>query len=275
LATLVFLLGALLGAAPALAQETPSGDAPPCEPSLEYSQPAPFWETYGDYLERRLTVDETVQNLGSCVPCALRIEAVDTDGGVSVETPLPLELGELTASEGAPVRIRYYVPPGVNAFHYRLRAACAPVPPPPVPSLTFTLEPAAAYANDGCPPSPVALPPALPEPAEDQYGPRRFIATLRDAGGLPVAGHEVKWRLSNPIDFSIMESSGVTDAEGNAYAVVSPPLFFICVSPYFDRGATLVEAVSPDSVPGSAVFFYTRCAPLGAEPPWTESQPLP
>ena len=275
LTAVVFLLGLLFVAAPASAQEPSSGDAPVCEPSLGVSAPGPFWESYGDYLERRLSVNETVENAGGCPTCALRIDAVDADNGVSVETPLPLDIGEAPGVSGAPVKIRYHVPPGVRAFHARLRTVCAPVPAPPAPELAITIEPPVAYANDGCPSSPVVLPPALPEPTDEPYGPRRFTATLRDAEGLAVAGHEVKWGLSDPFDFTILESSSVTDENGQAYVIVNPPLYFICIWPYFDRGATRVEALSPDSVPGTAAFFYTRCAPVGAEPPWTEPQPLP
>jgi len=58
-----------------------------------------------------------------------------------------------------------------------------------------------------------------------------------------------------------IEISGLVKRYGQVTALVTPPQYFICVAPYFDRGSTRVSAISEDLLAGNATFVYTRCAP--------------
>ncbi|MCL4474419.1 MAG: Ig-like domain-containing protein [Actinobacteria bacterium] len=238
-----------------------------CDPQVAQTAPQAYWSSYNDYLERRLTVDENLQNTGGCVPCQLRIAQVEASQGVSIETPLPIDLGDIPQAASGNVRLKFMVPAGVDSFYSRIKVVCAPAPPQPVSSPQFTIEPPLAWANEGCPVAPPELD-GLELPTDQQYGARLFTATLKDEGGSPVAGKAVKWRLSDPFGFRIIESSGVTDAAGQATALVTPPQYFVCIVPYFDRGITKVTATTDDGLQANATFAYSRCAPVGATPPW-------
>ncbi|MHB9111453.1 MAG: Ig-like domain-containing protein [Thermoleophilia bacterium] len=252
----------LVSASPASASTAPS----PCEPQVAELGAVPFWHNYNDYLERRLTVDESLKNTGGCLPCLLRLAQVEPSDGVSLETTLPIDLGELQPAENITVRMKFRVPAGVSRFQSRARFICGqPAPetgPQPVPGGLMMIKPSFAWANEGCP----VLPPAemaAPElPADLSYGPRLFTATLVDKNGDPVAGKSVKWSLSNNISFRILASTDVTDDQGRATALVTPPQYFICVAPYFSRDLTRVIAISEDSLGDSATFVYSRCLPL-------------
>ena len=249
---------------------------PPCEPKVNELGAVAFWDNYNDYLERRLTVDESLENTGGCVPCLLRIAQVDPSDGVSLETTLPIDLGELQPAENTTIRMKFRVPPGVIRFKSRAWFICgqpAPVQEPqPVPDGQLAIEPSFAWANEGCPVTPpgeIAAPeiqsaelaiPGLPD--DLSYGPRLFKATLVDENGDPVAGRNIKWSLSNNISFRILDSTDVTDEQGQVTALVTPPQYFICVVPYFSRDLTRVTAISEDGHAGSATFLYSRCAPI-------------
>ena len=238
-----------------------------CEPQVAQSSPTAYWSSYKDYLEHRLTVDESLENTGGCVPCLLRIAEVEASQGVTVQTPMPLEIGNLAPSAIRNVRLQFMVPLGVASFRSHLRVVCGPLPPQPVSSSQFRIEPPVAWANEGCPVPPPEMS-GLAMPADQAYGPRVFTATLRDENGNPVAGKALKWRLSDPVGFRIIQSSGVTDENGQTAALVTPPQYFVCIVPYFDRGMTIVSAVTDDGRQAGATFVYSRCAPVGATPPW-------
>ncbi|MDO8735627.1 MAG: Ig-like domain-containing protein [Thermoleophilia bacterium] len=241
-------------------------DPPACEPRVIEIAAVPFWENYNDYLDRRLTIDESVENSGGCLPCLLRIAQVDPDEGVSLETKLPIDLGELQPAAGTTFRMKFRVPPGVSRFHSRARFICRPPVPRPEPlpatGSQLTIQPPFAWANEGCPVSPPPEMAGQELPADLGYTSRLFTATLVDENGDPMPGKTVKWHLSNNIDFRIIDSTGVTDELGNVTVLVTPPQYFICVVPYFDRGVTRVTAVTEDRVEDTATFVYTRCAPL-------------
>lgn len=263
-------LVALVSAATASASTGP----PPCEPKVTELGAIPFWDNYNDYLERRLTVDESLENTSGCVPCLLRLAQIDPSEGVSLETNLPVDLGELHTGENTTVRMKFRVPIGVGRFHSQARFVCAqPAPrsePQPAPSGQLKIAPSFAWANEGCPvqslseltrrgmlPADIA---AAELPGDLRYGPRLFTATLVDENGDPVAGRSIKWSLSNNISFRIMASTDVTDEQGQVTALVTPPEYFICISPYFSQELTIVGARSEDNQDASAIFVYSRCA---------------
>lgn len=248
----------------------PTGD-----PQLQPSSVVPFWATYNDFRERRLTVDESLQNIGGCLAGAINISNIEADNGVIIETPMPIDLGELpaTATGTITITVKYRVPPGVSRFRARLHAVCRPGPPPPPPtasaSYSVYMEPGFAYANEGCPLELVSEAPVSPLPDDQTYAPRRFTVTVKDTNGNPVAGKKIDWWLSNMVQFRIIDGSAITDDNGQAFAVVSPPMFFVCISPYFDRRATLLFVGTEGAAPGQALFAYTRCTPPGMDPPWS------
>lgn len=246
----------------------------PCEPQVTELGAVPFWDNYGDYLQRRLTVDESLENTGDCFPCLLRLAQVDPSDGVTVETSLPMDLGELQPAENTTIRMKFRIPAGVIHFQSRARFVCGqPDPGPasqPANDGPLTIDPSFSWANEGCPVEPPEemfdgeMPPAwmsgLEWPADLSYGPRLFTATLVDENGDPVTGKNIKWSLSNDISFRILASTDITDDQGQVTVLVTPPQYFICVSPYFSRDMTRVIAISEDNLSDSATFVYSRCA---------------
>lgn len=275
LALTASLLLAALGLAPSLAsaQSTPTDGGPSacstCESQIEAISATPFWSSYEEYVSRILTVDETVQNQGPGGSCHVRIASISVDNGVSIETPLPLDVGEVPSWGTGSVRIKFTVPPGVTRFRSRLLATCGPQPVEAPGRLA--IQPAYAYANEGCPAGPVPDLSPRPLPEDQSYTPRRFVATLLNEDGSPAAGKKIDWSLSNPVQFRILDSSAITDENGQAFTLVTAPQYFVCIAPYFDRGATIVTATSEDGGSAEALFVYTRCAPLGTSPPWAGS----
>ena len=240
-----------------------------CQPQIIQGAAQARWASIYDYNDRILTVDQSVSQSG-CTPCSLRVTAVRASNAVRTLTPMPLGLGTVSAATPESFEVRYQVPPGVATFISDLKTACvgdsatATDPPP------LSISPAYALANQGCPPGPVPELAGLPLPADQSYTPRRFIVTLRDAGGNPVTGRQVKWSLSIPVmtEFFIIDSSDVTDSQGQAYAVVSPAVYLTDIAPYFSKDSTEVTARTADGLSASALFVYTRCAPPGETPPW-------
>ncbi len=261
----VLLLGAitlLLAAAPASAAY-----AAACDPHLSQRTASARWSSFADYSDRVLTVDQAVSQ-DTCTPCSLRVDAVQAGSGVRTLTPMPLDLGAVSQSSPGSLQVRYQVPPGVNTFVSNLKATCLEDAPVAAPRLN--IEPAYALADQGCPPGPVPELNGLPLPADQEYGTRRFVVTLTGTDGNPLSGRHVKWSLSNPVmsEFFITASSDVTDAQGQAYVVVSPPVYLVDIAPYFSKNSTEVTARTDDGASAGALFVYTRCAPPGQAPPW-------
>jgi hypothetical protein len=261
----VLLLAAitlLLAAAPASAAY-----AAACDPHLSQQAASARWSSFADYSDRVLTVEQTVSQ-DTCTRCLLRVDAVQAGSGVRTLTPMPLELGTVSRSSPGSLQVRYQVPPGINTFVSNLKATCLESAPVAAPQLN--IQPAYALADQGCPPGPVPELSGLPLPAEQDYGTRRFVVTLTGADGNPLAGRHVKWSLSNPVmtEFFLTASSNVTDAQGQAYVTVSPPVYPVDIAPYFSKNSTKVTARTDDGSSASALFVYTRCAPPGQAPPW-------
>lgn len=261
LLTVTLIAATLILALPAFAASN-------CPPEVRELDARPYWSSYSDYHNRLLTVDEKVAGTDSCAPCLIRIVGIEATSGVSVASPLPMEIGELANSEVRSINVRYRVPPGVGSFHSRLRVMCLPEPPPPTEASTLTVEPGFAVSNEDCPPAPLPDFEDRTVPAFQEYGPRLFTATFRDAAGNPVAGRSIKWSLSDSFSFRIIESTSITDENGQATALVTPPQYFICIVPYYSKGWTLVTAHSDDGQRADALFLFMRCAPPGTLPPW-------
>ena len=248
---------------------------PECPTDITESGATSFWASYSDYRERLLTVDETLSSNSPCLSCRLQLEEVHVSNGVSLETPLPSYLGELQQAGSRQLRMKFRIPHGVGSFNSRIRLICVPAPAPdPVPPQVMpvmTLDPPMALANEGCPEISLGVAGSHPIPGDTAYGPRRFLVTLKDAGGNPLSGRSIKWSLSNDIDFRVTDSTATTDANGQAYAVITPPQYFICIIPYYSRGRTLVVASGEEGDSAASIFVYTRCAPPGSVPPWMAS----
>lgn len=237
-----------------------------CEPAIDRITASPYWASYDDYTSRLLTVDEFVYGSSACDTCRYQVEEVTASQGVTAHAALPATLESLDGGEQSRVSIRFQVPEGVSSFSSGLRITCQPQPA--VVTEQLAIDPGTALANEGCPEGPVPELAGMIQPADRQYGSRPFTVTLTDTLGRPLAGRTVKWSLSNGIDFRFLSQETVTDENGQATAIVTPPQYFTGIAPYFDKGSTLVSALSEGGSEASALFVYTRCAPVGEKPPW-------
>lgn len=257
----------LLTLAAAFAALSPgAASAATCEPAIDSITASPYWASYSDYTSRLLTVDEYVSGSSACDTCRYQVEEVTASQGVTAHAALPASLENLDGGPQSRVTIRFQVPDGINSFSSSLRVTCQPQPA--LVTAELTIDPEYALANEGCPEGPVPELAGLPLPADQQYGSRPFTVTLTDTLGRPLAGRTVKWSLSNSIDFRFLSQETVTDENGRATAVITPPQYFTDIAPYFDKGSSLVSAVSEGGSEASALFVYTRCAPVGERPPW-------
>ncbi|MFA5810074.1 MAG: Ig-like domain-containing protein [Thermoleophilia bacterium] len=245
-----------------------------CPPAVTEIDASSYWSNYPDYRDRLLTVDETLRNDSACQTCRLQLEGAEASNGVSLETPMPRYIGNLSQTTLSQVSMKFRIPHGVGSFHSRVRLVCLPDagdpprPTQPVEQNLMIIDPDFALANEGCPADPVPETGIHSSVMDTTYGPRRFVVTVKDADGNPVAGKSIKWSLSNNYDFRFLDSTAVTDEAGQAYAVVTPPQYFICIIPYYSKGMTLVGATSEDGMTSESQFAYTRCAPPGSSPPW-------
>lgn len=251
-----------VAAAPAMGADAQLADPPFCDPQLRPSSAIPFWASYTDYIQRRLSVTQSLQNIGTCQPCAVDVTSIETDSGVKVETPLPIDAGTIPAASTGAVTVKYQVPPGINRFRARLFAQCRPVTPPPPPvsaSYVMYIAPLHAFAMEGCPTF-------APVPPEEQYGPKRFTVRVLDLEGNPAPDRPVSWTLTDPLRFRIdaAGSSFQTDAAGLAYVTVLPPFFKFLSS--YDQGSTRVIAATAAADPVQATFDYVRCDFSGPGP---------
>lgn len=251
---------AALAASPAIAS------AVTCDPAIDSVIAHPYWSSYDDYASGMLTVDEYIRGSSACGTCRYQVEEITASHGVVARTALPAAVGNLSGGSDSRLTVKYQVPDGVNSFTSSLRVTCQTEPA--IVTGEMTIDPGHALANEGCPEGPVPDLAGLPLPADQQYGARLFTITLKDPLGRPLAGRTIKWSLSNNIDFRFLSQATVTDANGQAAALVTPPQYFTGIAPYFDKGATLVTAVSEGGQQATALFVYTRCAPVGERPPW-------
>lgn len=239
---------------------------PTCDPQIQTSAVAPYWASYNDFRERRLSVRESLQNIGGCQPCAIDVSSIEADNGVTVETPLPIGIGNLPDAATGNITVRYRVPPGISSFRVHLSAVCRPTPPPPVTTqLVISLTPEHAFVMDGCPTF-------APLPPEEEYGPKRFTATVLDLDGNPASGQSVYWSIDDPVHFTVSphESTFTTDADGKAYLTVYPPWDKLRVPG--DQGSTLVTAGVDGAVTARTTFSYCRCD-LSLDPLPPDPQP--
>lgn len=250
------------------------GSNPDCQPQVSVTTAHPFWENYGNYLERKLTVDESLRNVGNCLSCQMQVVRVETNQGVTLETPLPLDLGNLPQTASGAIRVHFRIPVGVSHFNSRLQVICDPRGTQPLTADQLTIDPPLAWANEGCPlePPPELAGKTLPD--DQVFGARLYTATLKDEAGNPLVGQTLKWHLSNTFNFRILDSTTVTNAAGQITALVTPPQYFVCVIPYYDKGMTEVRAVRGDGLQASGAFVFTRCAPPGSVPPWLMPAPV-
>lgn len=251
---------AALAASPAIAS------AATCEPSIDSVAARPYWSSYDDYTGGLLTVDEYIRGSSSCGTCRYQVEEITASQGVVAHTSLPASVGSLSGGSDSRLTVKYQVPEGVNSFTSSLRVTCQTEPV--IVTEEITIDPGHALANEGCPEGPVPDLAGLPLPSDQQYGARLFTVTLTDTLGRPLIGKSIKWSLSNNIDFRFLAQATITDASGQAAALVTPPQYFTGIAPWFDKGTATITALSEDGQRAEALFVYTRCAPVGEKPPW-------
>ncbi|MDO8736976.1 MAG: NosD domain-containing protein [Thermoleophilia bacterium] len=85
-------------------------------PLLSLSRPVPFWATYADYMQHRLSISWTVNNDGNNTVYDVTVSGCMNTNGVMVETPLPSSLGNLAGGNSTSLTLAYSVPMGVGTF---------------------------------------------------------------------------------------------------------------------------------------------------------------
>jgi len=93
-------------------------------PSISNTATAVRWSSYSDYVGRRLTVDFYLTCLDSQAR-EVSIQDVSSSNGVSLSTPVPLALGDLSPGSGAVATLTYNVPAGVSQFKTSLLVTAA------------------------------------------------------------------------------------------------------------------------------------------------------
>jgi len=93
-------------------------------PSILNTATAIRWNSYSDYVARRLTVDFNL----ACTTGQARsvlVQGASASNGVALLTPVPLSLGDLNPGDGAVATLTYDVPAGVSQFKTSMQVTAA------------------------------------------------------------------------------------------------------------------------------------------------------
>ncbi|MDO8736980.1 MAG: hypothetical protein Q7K29_07875 [Thermoleophilia bacterium] len=82
------------------------------------------WNSYADYLERRLSVDYLVENSGSGQAIEINATGISANNGVSPQTALPVDMGSLDPGNGRVAAVVYHVPVGIASFRATIYVEC-------------------------------------------------------------------------------------------------------------------------------------------------------
>ena len=86
-------------------------------PLMQLQKLDTYWDSYGDYYTRKLSVDFDFNNIG--LVAARNVQFVESHNtrGTQMTVPLPLWLGDIPSGEARRFTLSYSVPAGVNAFY--------------------------------------------------------------------------------------------------------------------------------------------------------------
>lgn len=88
----------------------------PAKPALLIQKQSVYWGTYGDYVNRRLSVDYSVANSGSETAYSVKVVDATATNEVKNQTALPVLLGKIPGGSSALVSLKYKVPAQALAF---------------------------------------------------------------------------------------------------------------------------------------------------------------
>lgn len=86
------------------------------KPMLRLLAPNPYWATYDDYVERRLSSNLGVENYGATPAYLVSVFGTVNTNGVTMLTPVPIQLGLVSAAATKPFTLQFLVPNGVQSF---------------------------------------------------------------------------------------------------------------------------------------------------------------
>jgi hypothetical protein len=99
------------------------GTGTPVKPSLSLGSVAPYWASMADYTAGRLTVDMTVSNTGGNTAYNVSLTGASSNNGVTLDTTIPVALGDIDPGGSATAGLAYIVPTGVGGFLTNVTAA--------------------------------------------------------------------------------------------------------------------------------------------------------
>ncbi len=82
------------------------------------------WNSYSDYLDRRLSVDYRLGNGEDKRLLAVQVYSLDANNGATPLTEVPVSLGDLDAGATVDFTVQYQVPPGVVSFTAATGVSC-------------------------------------------------------------------------------------------------------------------------------------------------------
>ena len=89
-------------------------------PDLGLKPPRSFWDGYGDYQQRLLSLAWTVQNQGNNTAFGSMVTGSDPTNGVILVSGTPVPVGTIAGMNSAGAALKYLVPPGVTSFRATL-----------------------------------------------------------------------------------------------------------------------------------------------------------
>ncbi len=93
-----------------------AGEGACTTPGLSLSVPTPYWGSYADYEAGVLSVDWVLSNSGENTAFNVNVAGSNSSNGVSLLSPLPLALGDMTGGSQGSYTFQYFVPPGSVSF---------------------------------------------------------------------------------------------------------------------------------------------------------------
>lgn len=96
------------------ASQSTGGDCQ--KPMLRLLAPNPYWANYNDYEERRLSSNLAIENYGATPAYLVSVFGTVNTNGVTALTPMPIQLGLVSAATTKPFTVQFLVPNGVQSF---------------------------------------------------------------------------------------------------------------------------------------------------------------
>lgn len=86
------------------------------EPAVGTTIDSVGWASYADYVAGELTVRMVISNDGADTAYGLAMTGAACTNGVSLSSPMPLNIGDLASGASVNLDIRYHIPAGVDWF---------------------------------------------------------------------------------------------------------------------------------------------------------------